>query len=101
MNRGNRKEDMMRGIGWFIAWCLVGAAYALAVAGAFTIGIFVLPVAIVATVALASTRRSRIGLPGLIAGPAVLLGYLVYLNRGGPGDVCVSDAVGRSCTQEY
>ncbi|MBB5868471.1 hypothetical protein F4553_001850 [Allocatelliglobosispora scoriae] len=91
----------MRGISWFVAWCLVGTAYALAAAGALTIGIFVLPVAIAATVALALVRRSWIGLPGLIAGPAVLLGYLAYLNRGGPGDVCVSDAVSRSCTEQY
>ena len=91
----------MRHIGWFVAWCLVGAAYALAAAGALTIGIFVLPVAIAATVALAFVRRSWIGLPGLIAGPALLLGYLAYLNQGGPGEVCVSDAVSQTCTQEY
>lgn len=92
----------MRGFGWFVAWIGVGAAYAMVPAGAFTVGIFFVPVALAATVVLALVRRSHVGLPGLLAGPGLLLGYLAYLNRGGPGDVCVPlPGDGQSCTQEY
>ena len=53
---------MSRDFGWFLLWTVVGAAYGLAVAGALTIGIFVLPVAVITTIVLARQRRSHRGL---------------------------------------
>jgi hypothetical protein len=53
---------------WFGAWSLVGAAYAVGLVGILTIGIFVLPVAIIGTVLLARQPASLRGAPGLVAG---------------------------------
>ena len=36
----------------------------------------------------------------IILGIAVIAGYLGWLNRGGPGDVCTSTASSTSCTSE-
>jgi hypothetical protein len=90
---------MSRDLGWFLLWTVVGAAYGLAVAGALTIGIFVLPFAVIATIALARQRRSHRGLAGLLGGPGVILAYIAYLNRGGPGEVCVATAQSVTCTE--
>jgi hypothetical protein len=92
----------MRAFGWFLAWSAVGGAYAMVLAGALTIGICFLPVAVIATILLARTRRSFPGLVGLIAGPGLLLVYIGYLNRGGPGLGCVTNGGGdQVCTQRY
>ena len=75
--------------------------YSLAVVGAMTIGIFVLPVAVVATVFAGRHRRTLVGLPGLIAGAAFPLMYVAYLNRNGPGTVCTATRTGQTCTDEW
>ncbi len=73
---------------WFFAWFAVGATYALSILGAATIGIFVLPVAVAATVILAKRPGSRRSLLGLVSGLSLPLFYVAYLNRSGPGTVC-------------
>ena len=84
---------------YFGLWMLVGAAYAMVIAGAFTIGILFIPVAIVATIFLARGRTSRRGVPGLICGLALPVIFVAYLNRGGPGYVCTtSPGTGGSVT---
>lgn len=83
----------MRAWGWFVAWLVVGAGYGVALVGALTIGVLVLPVAVAATVAVASRSHGR-GMPGLASGLGAPLLYIAYLNRSGPGLVCT--AVGRS-----
>jgi hypothetical protein len=90
---------MSRDLGWFLMWTVVGAAYGLTVAAALTIGIFVLPFAVIATVGLALVRRSHRGLAGLLGGPGVILAYIAYLNRGGPGEICRATADGQTCTE--
>ena len=91
---------------WFAAWLVVGASWCLALLGALSIGVFVAPVALLLTVLLllALRRGSAVGLPGLLSGPALLLCYVAYLNRGGPssggctrthqGTVCAGSATG-------
>jgi thiol:disulfide interchange protein len=59
---------MSRDFAWFLLWTVVGAAYGLAVAGALTIGIFVLPVA-------AITERSS-PWPFLVSALILVLGSL-------------------------
>ena len=86
---------------WFVAWFLVGALYALAVLGALTIGIFVLPVAVVATVLLARVPTARIGSTGLVSGAGLPLLYVAWLNRDGPGTVCTSTSSSSSCIDEW
>lgn len=86
--------------GWFVSWMLVGAADALAVIGILTIGILVLPVAVIATVLLARRASSLRGLPGVAAGLGLPPLYVAWLNHAGPGQVCVAVSGGESCTQE-
>ena len=86
---------------WYAAWLAVGALYAIAILGVFTIGVFVLPVAVVATVLLVRSPRSLLGRPGVLAGASFPLLYVAFLNRDGPGDVCSRNAHGGSCTQEW
>ena len=71
---------------WFAAWLVVGAGWCLALLTVLSIGIFVAPVTLLLTVLLlvAVRRGSAVGLPGLLSGPALLLFYVAYLNRGGP-----------------
>jgi hypothetical protein len=86
---------------WFAAWFLVGAGFALALLGAMTIGIFVLPVVLGVTALVATRRGSTVGVGGLVAGPALLLFFVAYLNRDGPGTICRSIESGTECVEEW
>jgi hypothetical protein len=90
---------------FFAIWMLVGGAYAMVIAGAFTIGIFFIPIAIIATIFLVRGPSSRQGTPGLIAGLALPVLYVAYLNRSGPGYVCTTspgtDGSVTSCGSQY
>src|SRR5664280_2398057 len=78
---------------------LVGGAYAMVIAGGFTIGIFFIPPAVIATVFLVRKPSSSRGFPGLFAGLALPLFFVAYLNRSGPGYVCTtSPGAGGSVT---
>ena len=89
------------GWAWFAAWLIIGAGYALSLLGAASIGLFVLPLAVLATILLARRRHARRGLPGLISGLGIPLLYLAYLNRAGPGTNCTSITGGQDCTGEW
>lgn len=87
---------------WFLAWVAVGAMVPMVVLGAFTVGIFFIPVAGVLTLILLSRRASWVGLPGLITGVGVPLLVVAYLNRSGPGNICYTHPDGSGgCTQEW
>jgi hypothetical protein len=81
-------------------WLLVGSLYALSIVGAFTIGIFVLPIAVAATLLLVRHHADG-SAAGLLSGAGLPLLYIAYLNRDGPGTVCSSTAGGSSCTDEW
>lgn len=86
----------------FALWAAAGAALCLAVLSALTIGVFVLPVAAAALVALLAWQRSRNrSALGLLAGAGTLLFYVAYLNRGGPGTVCTTSAGSTQCMDEF
>ncbi|HMC38168.1 MAG TPA: hypothetical protein VKI19_00810 [Acidimicrobiales bacterium] len=85
---------------WFAAWALVGAAWCAAVLAVASVGVFLLPVALIATLILVRTSSGR-GLVGLVSGLAVPLLYVSYLNREGPGNVCHADGSGQSCVEEW
>jgi hypothetical protein len=88
--------------GYFGAWAVGGAGLALSLAAAFTIGPFVLVLAALGIGVLVSRRPARGPAAfGAIAGPAVIVFWIAWLNRGGPGDVCSSSAHGESCTEEW
>jgi hypothetical protein len=87
---------------WFAAWLIIGAGYALSFLGAASIGLFVLPLPVLATILLARRQRAHGGLPGLISGLGVPLLYVAYLNRAGPGTICTTiTGGGQDCTDEW
>lgn len=92
---------------WFIGWFGVGALCALAVIGMLTIGIFVLPVALLgATVLTLATNRARTRPPagagwGALSGASFPLLYVAYLNRRGPGTVCDVTPQSTHCAEMY
>jgi hypothetical protein len=85
---------------WFTAWLLVGAGFALSLIGIASIGLFVLPLPVLAT-ALLVRQYATSGLPGLISGLAVPLLYVAYLNRAGPGTICTTVTGGHECNDEW
>ena len=87
---------------WFGDWLAVGAGYGVSLLGAVSIGLFVLPLPVLATVLLARRQSARAGLPGLVSGLGVPLGYVAYLNRSGPGTSCTTTTrpAGQRCVDE-
>ena len=87
---------------WFAAWLLVGGLYALSLVSVLTIGLFILPVPLLATVLLCRHSQTLGGLPGLVAGIALPLFYVAALNRSGPGTICspIDGGTGTMCTEE-
>lgn len=80
-------------------WVVVGVLWALTIAGMMTIGVFVLPVAVIGTVLMRLRPAAREGWTGVLAGPGVIACYIGYLNRGGPGTVCsTTPGGGSTCT---
>ncbi len=86
---------------WFTAWLLVGAGYAVSIVGIASIGLFVLPLPVLATVLLVRRQLATSGLPGLISGLGVPLLYVAYLNRAGPGTICTTVTGGQECNDEW
>lgn len=78
------------GVPQFLLWALVGAAGCLGLVSLLTIGVFVLPVALLAGgVLLWRTGMTR-SVAGLLSGAGVIPLYISWLNRDGPGTVCTS-----------
>ena len=91
---GNKRDWLM-----FTGWLLIGACYLLGLLSILSIGIFILPITMVGTVALATRRDTQRGLPGLVSSASLPLFLLTYLNRHGPGTYCTTSADGGSCTE--
>jgi hypothetical protein len=87
---------------YFVAWAVIGGGFCVAVLGALTIGIFVLPVAMGAAILLGTRRRGTTGVIGAVGGLGLPLLYVAYLNRDGPGNVCHAlRGGGGSCSDEW
>ena len=90
---------------YFAGWMLVGTSCAVVIAGAFTIGIFFVPIAALGAVLMSRRPAALVALPGLVAGLGLPFFFVAYLNRGGPGNVCAKTltAFGPSenCSQEW
>jgi hypothetical protein len=76
---------------------VVGAAYMFGFLGALSIGIFVLPVALLATWYLVRRNSSVRTMTGILSGIGLPLLYVALLNRDGPGMVCD----GQNCGQQW
>jgi hypothetical protein len=97
-------EPNDRGWLWFGGWAAIGAGFGLALAALLSIGLFIAPVVALAALLLARRSGSAVGLPGLLAGPAVPLLLIAWFNRGGPGTVCTGfsgGGSGQECTDEW
>jgi hypothetical protein len=81
---------------WFWAWALVGCTAAL---GFVSLGVLVLaPVAVTAWL-MASRPTIRRSAFGLLSGAGVLLLYVAWLQRAGPGTTCWVAARASGCDQ--
>ena len=78
----------------------MGGFYALSLLSMLTIGLFILPIPVLATVLLCRRPERRRGIFGLVAGIALPLFYVSILNRNGPGMICSAIAGGTACTEE-
>ncbi|WP_193613410.1 hypothetical protein [Nocardioides lijunqiniae] len=88
----------------FVAWCVVGAALATGVAGLLTIGVVVLPLAVVAGAATLWLVGLDRGLAGLVSGLSAAPLLVAWGSRGGPGEVCraqAADATYVSCIEAW
>jgi hypothetical protein len=85
---------------WFAAWVLVGGLYALSLLSMLTLGLFVLPIPLLATFLLGRHQQARPGMLGLVAGVSIPLFYVALLNRNGPGTICSAIEGGTACTEE-
>jgi len=86
---------------FFVAWAVIGATYCLSVLTVLSIGIFVLPLALLLTALVATRRGGATGLLGVVAGLGVPLLYVAFLNRQGPGTVCTASHGGQSCGDQW
>jgi hypothetical protein len=73
----------------------VGTAYSLGVLGLLSIGVFVLPVALIGTFWLRRRRESRSSAPGVVSGAGLPMLYVAFINRDGPGWVCEGTGCGQ------
>ena len=73
---------MASGWGGFLVWAFVGALFSLSFLGAASIGLFVLPVALVALGLTSRFVRRGPELAGLLLGAAVLSLYVGLANLG-------------------
>jgi hypothetical protein len=86
---------------WFFAWTAVGAGYAFGVLAVLSIGVFIVAIAVVATVLLVRKPEARAGTIGLASGLGFTLLWVAFLNRAGPGTVCESTATSQSCFEAW
>lgn len=87
--------------GWFLVWIAVGGAYSFCLLAAMTIGLFLLPIPVLATIVLARSDRALAGSPGLISGLGIPVYWVAYLNRDGPGEICSTTRRGSECMSEW
>ena len=75
---------------------MVGAAYAFGLLGILSIGLFILPCALLATFYLARRNPAARYMTGLLSGVGVPLLVVAYLHRSGPALICS----GNTCDQQ-
>lgn len=81
---------------WFVAWVVVGCALAL---GALSLGPLVLFPVAVAAVLMSRRPAARGSAYGALVGVGLLLLYVAYLNREGPGTTCWQHGTATGCDQ--
>jgi len=82
---------------WFLAWAAVGVGFGLAVS---VLGVFAVPLALLATALLIILHHADRSAFGLLVGMGLLSLYVAYVQRKGPGTVTWHTATA-SGSQEY
>jgi hypothetical protein len=80
----------------FWAWALIGGAAAL---GVVTFGVLLLVPVLVVGGLMASRPTIRRSALGLISGAGLLLLYVAWVQRSGPGTTCWQHATASGCDQ--
>ncbi len=81
---------------WFAAWIVVGCALAF---GTVSLGpLVLLPVAVIA-VLMSRQVAARRSAYGALVGMGLLLLFVAYLNREGPGTTCWQHGTASGCDQ--
>lgn len=75
---------------WFFSFLLAGAVLGVGVLALLTVGLLVVPFGLIALLLLATNGHSRSSWPGVLAGIALPVLWLAWLNGFGPGAVCTS-----------
>lgn len=85
----------------FGLWFLVGTGACLSVLGVLTVGIFIAPVvALLAGGLLVSAGVSR-GMFGAVSGASLMLFFVAWANREGPGEVCTVTPHLTECAERW
>src|SRR5438046_1754362 len=79
-----KRKSHLVGCGWFWAWAFVGVGFGF---GISAIGIFTVPLAVLAVVFMTRRRPVR-GAFGMLTGAGAVLLFIAYLQRQGPGTTC-------------
>lgn len=96
MNRVLQNARRSSGWGWFSVWALLGSAAAL---GTVSLGSLLLAPSVLVGVFLwvrSGVRRSAFG---LLTGAGILLLYVAWVQREGPGTTCWRTATASGCDQ--
>jgi hypothetical protein len=83
-------------IAWFLAWTLVGVGIAV---GFVSLGVLALVPSLILAAVFASFRTARRSALGLLVGLGLLLVFVAYVQRQGPGTTCWRTATASGCDQ--
>ena len=81
---------------WFVAWVVVGVGLGL---GVSVLGVFAAPVALLAAVVLSVRHHAGRAALGALVGVGLLLLYVAYVQRKGPGTVSWHTATASGANQ--
>lgn len=84
------------GCRWFWIWALLGCTVAL---GIVSLGVLALAPATVLGAVIASRPAARRSAFGLLSGAGLLLVYIAWVQRAGPGTTCWHSASASGCDQ--
>lgn len=86
---------------YFGLWSLVGAGACLSVLGALTIGMVVAPMVAVLAGALPVTAGPSRSMSGAVSGVSLMLFFVAWTNREGPGEVCTVKPHLTECAERW
>jgi hypothetical protein len=85
------------GCRWFWAWAAFGAAATLA---CLSLGVLAAPPLVTAGWLLAARRARRRSAFGILSGAGLMLVYVAWLQRAGPGTTCWQSGTASGCGEQ-